>query len=318
MFRLLRYDTFGTLKEALSGLLQAAENDPACLSNPRLNLGDVRTHQYPGAYVSCVSFDARRGLEANVSFAQLPTLRKKSASERRQWWEESKGLGEGTLLSFVAVHQDQIQHLFMTVSGRNTDTKKDGGLTKESHHGTITVKLASHGQSDVESLIQLSCRMARGVLIEYPKVLPATFVPILENIQDMQRLSGLLFRQWILPQRVSNNQRIITANIPPPLYARRIGFGFPLAPIMKAGWLDQVVLCIDPTTSVDDPVVVDRVETQTTLDRGQCQALVAALTREFAFIQGPPGTGKSYLGIQLMRVLLHSKQEADLGPILVV
>ena len=35
-------------------------------------------------------------------------------------------------------------------------------------------------------------------------------------------------------------------------------------------------------------------------------------------IQGPPGTGKSYIGLQLMKVLLGVKEKADLGPILVV
>ncbi|KAF2187214.1 hypothetical protein K469DRAFT_686386 [Zopfia rhizophila CBS 207.26] len=46
--------------------------------------------------------------------------------------------------------------------------------------------------------------------------------------------------------------------------------------------------------------------------------MLAALTREFAFIQGPPGTGKSYLGIQLMKVLMDSKKTVDLGPVVVV
>lgn len=32
--------------------------------------------------------------------------------------------------------------------------------------------------------------------------------------------------------------------------------------------------------------------------------LQAALSSEFALIQGPPGTGKSYVGIQLIKVLL--------------
>jgi hypothetical protein len=59
-------------------------------------------------------------------------------------------------------------------------------------------------------------------------------------------------------------------------------------------------------------------EARTYLDRGQCRALLTALTREFAFIQGPPGTGKSYLGIQLMKVLMDRKETVDLGPVVVV
>jgi DNA replication protein DnaC len=77
-------------------------------------------------------------------------------------------------------------------------------------------------------------------------------------------------------------------------------------------------LTIDPTSSCDDTDLLDKLESKTTLDRGQCSALIAALTREFAFIQGPPGTGKSYLGLQVMRALLAIKQRATLGPILVV
>ena len=59
-------------------------------------------------------------------------------------------------------------------------------------------------------------------------------------------------------------------------------------------------------------------EQGTTLDQGQCVALHAALTREYALIQGPPGTGKSYVGVQLVRVLLENKKKTDLGPILVM
>jgi MoxR-like ATPase len=59
-------------------------------------------------------------------------------------------------------------------------------------------------------------------------------------------------------------------------------------------------------------------EAKTELNRGQCQALLAALTLQFAFIQGPPGTGKSYLEMQLIRVLLQIKETSDLGPVLIV
>ncbi|KAG4430774.1 hypothetical protein IFR05_013743 [Cadophora sp. M221] len=64
-------------------------------------------------------------------------------------------------------------------------------------------------------------------------------------------------------------------------------------------------------TSPHNDGIIDRVEAQTTLDRGQCEALVSALSREFVQIQGPPGTGKSYLGVNLMRVLLSSAATPD-------
>jgi len=73
-----------------------------------------------------------------------------------------------------------------------------------------------------------------------------------------------------------------------------------------------------PTSSGLDSLLATELEAKTELDHGQCVALVAALTREFAFIQGPPGTGKSYLGLKLMKVLLDVKRRANLGPIVVV
>lgn len=59
-------------------------------------------------------------------------------------------------------------------------------------------------------------------------------------------------------------------------------------------------------------------EKGTCLDTGKCEALYAALTQEYALTQGPPGTGKSYLGVQLVRVLLENRVSAKLGPILIM
>ena len=70
--------------------------------------------------------------------------------------------------------------------------------------------------------------------------------------------------------------------------------------------------------SIDSDVELDKPEARTHLDRGQCRALIAVLTREFAFIQSPPGTDKSYLGLQIMRVLQACKLEARQGPVVVV
>ncbi|XP_046375700.2 NFX1-type zinc finger-containing protein 1-like [Haliotis rufescens] len=44
------------------------------------------------------------------------------------------------------------------------------------------------------------------------------------------------------------------------------------------------------------------------LNVSQRTALRNALMREFVLIQGPPGTGKTYLGIKILKVLLHNSQ----------
>jgi len=330
-FRLLRHDIFGEMKEALGGLMTAIEDDPTLLDDARLSLRNMRAYPYVKAHINYIAFDQRRGLEAQVLFNQLPALRQKPASERCKWWEESKRLQEGVLLCFVSLIDNKSSLLFFTVSEKRTDPKTDYSLSSHERSSTIVTKLATRNQVDIELMTQLSCRNVQGALIEFPGILPVTFMPVLENLQNMQRLSRLPFRQWILPDRITTfGECSELLDIPPPLYARDPGFVFSLDSILKVfvesildktdGILNEADsrFSTSPRASVDDTAIVDELEARTELDRGQCQALIAALTREFAFSQGPPGTGKSYLGVQLMRVFLACKRKARLGPVVVV
>ncbi|KFY97455.1 hypothetical protein V500_02048 [Pseudogymnoascus sp. VKM F-4518 (FW-2643)] len=312
-FRLLRHDIFGELKKALGGLINTIADDPNLLDKSKLSLGDIRAYPYTKAYISYVFFKRNRGIEAHVSFSQPHALRKKSATDRRKWWEDSKRLEEGSLLCFVSFLNNKSSLLFLTVSEKCTDPKASHSLSSQDHISTIVTKLATRNQGDLELLIQLSCQSTQGALIEFPGILLATFLPILENLQNMHRFGSLPFRQWILPDRHTISAKPL--DIPPPLYARGKNFHFPLDSILKA---DGDQLNFDPGVSIDDVARADELEARTSLDRGQCLALMAALTREFTFIQGPPGTGKSYLGVQIMSVLLACKEKADLGPVVVV
>lgn len=314
-FRLLRYDTFGQLKELLGNVIHAVEEDYA---GTRLNSTDFRANQYAEAHISYVALDQRRGLEFDVSFVQPSAIRKKSVAERRKWWEDSKRLNEGVLMSFVSKQAGAVQHLFFIVTNRNTDSSRGSGLTKREQLATITAKLTSHDQMIVQTAVSLSQQKARGLLFEFPGILPATFIPILENLQSMQRLCRLPFHQWILPEKTGGNGEATAMRIPPPLYALAPGFNFSLKPILRLGYPQTEEMFVDTAASADDSTILDRIEAHTHLDRGQCRALVAALTQEFAFIQGPPGTGKSYLGVELMKVIMHRKQTVELGPVVIV
>lgn len=315
-FRLLRHDIFGELKQALGTLMIAIESDPAVLNNTKLSLGDMRAYPYPNAHIRNVLYDQRRGLEAQISFPPVPALRNKSSTERRTWWEDSRRLEEGILLCLITMDSARSSVLFFTVSEKCTDTRKDYSLTSNERQSTITTKLASWNQNNLDLMVRLCCENTRGVLIEFPGIILATFIPILENLQKMQEQSRLPFRHIIAPDLVTSyGNKVQEFVIHPPTYARNPGFKFSLNAILKNAADD---LALDPFSSVDDIVLIDLLEESTCLDRGQCQALVAALSREFAFIQGPPGTGKSYLGVQLMKVLLSCKYEARLGPIVVV
>lgn len=316
-FRLLRHDIFGELKEALGGLVLGAQNDPAILENPRLNLGDkTRAYAYPNVEIRYISFEQKRGLEVQISFPQPPQLRRKSSAQRSRWWQESKRLDDGVLLCFLSL-DNGVSLLFFTVT--NKQTGMDGNehtLASHDKFATITTSLATKNQVDLERMMQLHGSGTHGVLIELPGVIMATFVPVLESLQNMSKLNRFPFRQWILPDRLG--AQIVDQpclDMPPPMYARDANFVFSLKSILKG---ENEELNVDPRGPSDDLELLQRIEEQTTLDRGQCQALLSALTQEFVQIQGPPGTGKSFLGVKLMRVLLDAAPRAKLGPIIVV
>jgi hypothetical protein len=83
---------------------------------------------------------------AHVSFNQLHTLRKKSATDRRKWWEDLKRLQEGSLLCFVSFTNNKSYLLFLTVSEKRTDPNASYSLSSHDHTSTIVTKFATHNQ----------------------------------------------------------------------------------------------------------------------------------------------------------------------------
>ncbi|KAJ6113799.1 hypothetical protein N7523_007116 [Penicillium sp. IBT 18751x] len=310
MFRLLRHDIFGSAKDVLRDLLQ--QDDLA--RNPYVSSKDSGAHLYPGAQIQQIFINAKNELEANVSFSTPAQLRKRSSSEQCRWWQDSSRLEEGGLACFLSSQGIQKKLIFFEVTAKNASKdrgdQKKSSLVSDRFPPSITVKLAACLEQDLIFLGQLYSEKVTGVLVDFHGLIPATFTPILKNLQRIQREGEFSFRQWVLPGR---NEDEGSNNIPPPAYARKPGFLFPLKSITKVG-ADQVGL--DPST----PNSIDtlKLQSQTGLDHGQYQGLIAALTREYALIQGPPGTGKSYVGVKLVQALLEIKKKAKLGPILVI
>lgn len=315
-FRLVRHDIFAEVKSLLGGLLKAHENNPDSTQNFDFYSGNIRAYTYNDASVRFLKFTRNRGLEAQISFLQSHHLQKKSVSERRRWWEENGRLEEGSLLCFLSFEETNSSLLYFTVSQKITTPDEPHGLASRGSHATITAKLASeHDETQWESLVKLSfLRDTRNFVIEFPGVIPATFVPVLENIQQMQKISRLPFEKWIVPKLATESaSRNAGVHVLPPVYARVAGFKFDLKPILND---PMAVLELIPGSGNKN--MLQKLEQSTSLDRGQCEAMIDALTHEFALIQGPPGTGKSYLGVQIMRVLVENKGVAKLGPIVVV
>lgn len=311
-FRLLRHDIFGELKSYLGGLMKAHQSNPSSAQNFGFYSGNIRAYVQSKASVKYLEFTKNRGLQAQISFLLDHQLQKKSSSERRRWWEESGRLEEGSLLCFLSFEGTGSSLLFLTVSQKITDPNNRHGLATRGSHATITAKLASeHDETQWESLVKMTFpRDTQNFVVEFPTILLATFVPVLENLQQMQKISRLPFGNWIVPKFDTGKAlKNAESQVPPPLYARVAGFKFDLKAILTD---PKVSFTLRPGSDIQ--IMLQKLEQYTLLDRAQCEALIVALTREFALIQGPPGTGKSYLGVQIMRVLIDNK----LGPIVVV
>lgn len=317
-FRLLRHDLFGEMKTALSELFSIAENDPTQLRTSRLSLGNTRAHLYPSASISYLSADNRNGLEIQVTFPQPQQLYGIGLESRRRWWEESSRLAEGSLLCLLAVANQKVVLLFLTAMKKRTDTKEPHGLAVHEHFATAFTTLAEFNQKTCEDLLDISLYREEGILIEFPGVLPGTFVPTLQSLQLMHGQNRFPFRDLVLPDRRLTQEPTeeATLSVGPPLYARHADFEFSLHAILKDDGTSGLV--VNPGAHFDRRQKIEELKTKTTLDDGQCDALLGALTREFALIQGPPGTGKSHVGVQIMRVLQTCRNYADLGPIVVV
>lgn len=206
------------------------------------------------------------------------------------------------MLCYLSFEGTSSSLLFFTGSQKNNNSNELHGLATRGSHATITAKLVSaHDETQWESLVKMNFpRDTRNFVVEFPGIIPATFL-VLENIQPMQRISRLPFEKCIVPKLTTGNTLINEEiRVPPPLYARGAHLKFDLQSILK----EATALALNPGS--DNKDMLRKLEQSTSLDRGQCETPIAALTHEFVLIQGPPGTGKSYLGVQIVHVLIKT------------
>jgi hypothetical protein len=196
-FRLLRHDIFGSVKDVLRDLLQ--QGGP----NPKLSSKDTRAHIYMTSRVQRVFVNGRNELEATVSFSVPPQLRKKPLAEQSRWWKDSNRLEVGTLVCFLTSEGPQKRLLFLEVtakcSSQEQSKKEESTLVSNRHPPSITVKLATCSQQELDLLGQIYSEKIPGTLVDFHGLIPATFVPILRNLQRVQREGVLVFQKWILP-----------------------------------------------------------------------------------------------------------------------
>ena len=328
-FRLLREDTSGQIREAVRTVIHMWDELVAVkiggkdAKKLKSQTHNVRTLVYQNAKFEIVRCTSRDGIIFTASFDQPAKVQALKAAARKEWWERARYLAVGSLLCLVDSHK---RATFLVVCERKViaaDYKRhnkgnesevagaNDDLASDPHRARITLRFAQEiAREDVESIFLST---ASQVLVEFPGLLFASFSPILKSLQQISKDGSVPFTNWLAPSPTLTyapdpNARH-NVEVPPPLYMTKPGATLKL---------DSITNGAPMTYSIGCGLDARQLEEATTLDHGQSEALLASFSKELALIQGPPGTGKSYLGVQLVKVLLANREPTDIGPIICV
>lgn len=248
-FRLFRHESFGELKAELHGLIQSVEKEQRILCANQLRLGNIQINAYPNARVFNTLYHKSKGLQAIVQFRQLAVIRGSDEKKRRAWWIEDPRLAFGSMLCLVSHNGQKCSVVFLEVTARETNPEKWPSLSEDENWAYITATMIAPTDSTVSTLLELSLSHTNEIMmLEFSSIMLDAFLPILQNLQTMQKDHLLPFKKWILPGTVDE-----VANVPPPIYARNHNFNFPLEALLKnfAGELN-----LSSNSSPDDHALV--------------------------------------------------------------
>lgn len=318
-FRLLREDTVGQLRDAVSAQLKAMR-DPKHKQD-RGNGNAIRTYAYQQAEIVDASFDRIQGMDLLVQFLQ-PTA-KKSVQQRRDWWGNSKRLQPGGLVCMLSGNDS----VLFCVVGDSTIIASDQKGVRKAEEKEEPSRKPSLADEDVWAYAHLhlvealphdigqALRWFQNIgpeqqrcLVEFPRVLLPSFQHTLIALQRMSKKSDVPFDEFIAPAKTELDLEV--KDVGPPQYTMKQGFSFDLSCLTH----DNAALRHSPRRPLDPRELASH----SSLDATQSGALLNTLSRKLALIQGPPGTGKSFTGEKIIKVLLANKRQADLGPILCV
>lgn len=350
-FRLLRHDLLAPLLDSASAL-QELHAAPAAGGAAALALRGNRLRARGGADgrdaadlyalrnlsvlgLHSVSAGAERGTRAGlyylVEFDQPgsgPGKKPRSKAELAAHWAASRHLERGALVcawlpprAGTGITAPRL--VFATVVERSDGSPAPDALLLHSKT-RARIGIAPCGPAFCAPLVELaSLPDAQGagecLLLEASGSFFA-YEPVLRSLQLMQAID-LPFQRYLLP----------TQQQPPPDGAEPAAAPAALemqlpAYVAAATAYDLRLLARPNASAADlealravrladvDAFPLDALRAATTFDDRQLEAIRAALFSEVSLIQGPPGTGKTYVGVQIMRLLLSNCQNAERNP----
>ncbi len=318
-FRLLREDSVGQLRDAIREEISSSD-----VNGKEARRQGPRKLTYCNAHVVNIDFNKWQGLLLTVGFDQPVQLQRRSAKQRKDWWEAQRRLQKDSLVCLLSIHGSL---LFCSVTEpQKPDPRATGNLEDLLHsvddrgpippepprdlftdnsHAFVVVSCAAESATEALDFMKTSDTASGFKIVEFPGVLLPSFQPILCALQAMIQGPDMPFSDILAPEHHAD-----TSAIPPPYYATKPGFHFDLSCIMK----DKRPMRI----AVNDNSKHTAFKDNSLLDPAQADALLNSLNRSLALIQGPPGTGKSFTGVALIKTLLAVQSLAKLGPIICV
>ncbi|KAG8528996.1 uncharacterized protein KY384_006685 [Bacidia gigantensis] len=292
-FRLLREDNVGQLRDHVRTVVERLRST---------NEGGLRTSKPSNGDCALVI----------AQFDQPRVLLKSSEAQRKKWWEESRSLQKDALVCLV---NSQGRTLFFSVAapedGRKrteevkSQRRENSDLWTDSLRATVTLRLIDLTNQDICSALYPEASLQ--LLVEFPGILLPSFQPTLEALQRMSAAKDIAFPSKLCPEAAVRPE---DKEAQWPRYTHQPRFAFDLKTILQ----DRESLLLQK----GEPFDIEALKKRSTLDGAQCRALVGALCKDFALIQGPPGTGKSYVAVQLVKVLLQHRKQAEMRPIIIM
>ncbi|KAK9808579.1 hypothetical protein WJX72_000022 [[Myrmecia] bisecta] len=288
-FRLLRHDAMSALFSSVQQFQQA---------------GGLAWLQHRGNRNT-----GRFAVRRQVSFDELTFNIAKSQKARQEFWEATKRLQKGTLVLLWTEEGGQPTLAFAIVVERDAlkiaRAKRPfvGLRLCEGCHANERLLRAATGTGVASSTVMLQAAGSFFAVEPVLRALQHGIVPMAEYIAATPGTAA--------PSEVGLPAYLSSASC------------FNLSLLIDTGTQAALPAALAASAAAQlssanmAAFPLEAVQQLSTLDAAQAQALQAALTRQLALIQGPPGTGKStmlkpsgktYLGIQLVRVLLANTQ----------
>ncbi len=292
-FRLMREDFVGPLREGILEYLAVTNTKPGT----RQKLKDIRIYNRVHIlYPVCSGAD---GIAYTVQFdtKHLRGIR----------WQYTKRLIYGSL---VCLSPDGFKTvLFATVSRRDPESLAEG-----------QVQL-----SFCNSMQAASIRPEEGFIMAETSAYFEAYRPILSGLQATEE-NNMPFVKYLVeckmdsrpPAYLSGEAASDVLDLRPLIESSNSSAGPNLVQDLSSDSEDdtsdqeEVLQLVETLEEAKAVAVFDDFQWPSPetlgMDQSQLEALKHAMQRELAVIQGPPGTGKTYVGLKIIKTLLHNKR----------